>query len=231
MNRVIILFSATCSALVFAMPCMAAERTFRYEDSSATKVEIVGDFNKWEASPMTRDASGVWTATLDLSPGTYGYKFLINGEVWHFDPSNPELKTVDGIENSSITVDAAEVPSANQGSQSSGSGTMSTAPFASAPGSWTFSYAAPEAQSVFIAGSFNGWNTQANPMSKNDAGVWTTTLSLPAGQTTYKFIVDGEWKTDPANPSLVEDGNGGSNSAVKVDDSQDSKDASGTGTP
>src|SRR6266705_274433 len=37
-------------------------------------------------------------------PGTYGYKFLVDGRDWVFDPKNPGRKTVDGVENSSLDV-------------------------------------------------------------------------------------------------------------------------------
>lgn len=235
MNIINVLLTPVFFTLLLALPCTAAERTFRYEDAAATKVEIVGDFNKWEAAPMTRDASGVWTMTLNLSPGTYGYKYLVNGEVWTLDPANPARTTVAGIENSAVTVDEGGAAPADQTSQSSTTNSVGSAPSAtpapSAPGTWTFSYTAPEAQAVYVAGSFNGWNTQANPMSKSDAGVWTAIVSVPPGQTTYKFIVDGEWKTDPANPTLVEDGNGGSNSAISAGDSQAPKDASPASAP
>jgi hypothetical protein len=39
-----------------------------------------------------------------LSPGTYGYKFLVNGTDWVFDPNNSNRKIIDGIENSAIEV-------------------------------------------------------------------------------------------------------------------------------
>lgn len=194
----------TSIVLLFAAPCMAVEHTFRLDDSSATKVEVAGEFNGWHAQAMNRSADGVWTLTVDIPPGTHGYKFLVNEEVWMLDPSNPNRKTVDEVENSAVTV----------------GGAAASAPSLSASGVWTFSYSDPQAQAVFVTGSFNGWNTDANPMTKNDAGVWTATLSLPPGETTYKFIVDGQWKTDPANPSVVEDGQGGQNSSVRAGESQ-----------
>lgn len=186
--------------LFLAMPSMAIEQTFRFEDAAASKVEIAGEFNEWKAAEMQRDSSGVWTLTLDIPAGTYGYKFLVNGEVWTFDPANSARKTVEGNENSSVTV-----------------GDDSAASAQSSPKQWTFSYSDPSAQAVFVAGSFNGWSTTAHPLSKNDAGVWTATVSLPPGETTYKFIVDGEWRIDPANSQVVEDGLGGSNSAITVE--------------
>ncbi len=200
----ILLLLITAIVLLFAAPCMAVDQTFRFEDASATKVDLAGEFNGWHAQAMDRGADGVWTLTIDIPPGTHGYKFLVNDEVWMLDASNPNRKSVDGAENSAVTV--VDVAAA--------------APALSASGEWTFSYRDPQAQAVFVTGSFNGWNTDANPMTKKDEGVWTATVSLPPGETTYKFIVDGQWKTDPSNPSVVEDGQGGQNSSVRVGESQ-----------
>ncbi len=51
---------------------------------------------------------------------------------------------------------------------------------------------------VYVNGGFNGWDGTSNPMDDTDGdGVWTTTLSLPAGSVEYKFTVDG-W-TDQEN--------------------------------
>lgn len=189
------------AALLSGLPRAAQGQTpttFRLEDSAATSVQVAGEFNDWKAAAMERGADGAWTISLDLPDGTHGYKFLVNGETWILDPANPARKTVAGNENSAVTVGAG----------------AAAAPAPSASGETTFSYTDPQAQAVFVAGSFNGWNTESHPMSKNDAGVWTATVSLPPGQTTYKFIVDGQWKTDPSNPTLVPDGEGGSNSAI-----------------
>ena len=43
--------------------------------------------------------------------------------------------------------------------------------------------------SVTLAGSFNGWNTTADPLTK-DGSYWTITKSLSAGDT-FKFVVNG----------------------------------------
>ena len=68
----------------------------------------------------------------------------------------------------------------------------------------TFKYCAPEAKSVVLAGSFNGWNAAANHMKKGKDGVWSTTVNLLPGTYEYLFIVDGEWKTDPTFTVLLE---------------------------
>ncbi len=63
-----------------------------------------------------------------------------------------------------------------------------------------FEYENKTAQKVTVAGEFNGWNKEANPMVGRD-GIWTLRLDgIKPGSCEYKFVVNGnEWKTDPAN--------------------------------
>ncbi len=63
---------------------------FEYFDPSATVVTLVGDFNRWDvkARPLKRDSGGLWKTTIRLDPGTYQYKFVVNGERWEEDPLN-----------------------------------------------------------------------------------------------------------------------------------------------
>ena len=63
-------------------------------------------------------------------------------------------------------------------------------------------YFAPEANTVAVAGDFNGWDTQAHMLKKSKAGWWKTNLKLPPGRYQYRFIVNGEqWSEDPENPN------------------------------
>ncbi|MCC7262363.1 MAG: isoamylase early set domain-containing protein [Candidatus Latescibacteria bacterium] len=62
----------------------------------------------------------------------------------------------------------------------------------------TFSLDTPEAQEVFVAGTFNNWNPEGHPLKKDKKGVWKVALSLPAGTHEYRFVVNGEWLEDPA---------------------------------
>ena len=79
-----------------------------------------------------------------------------------------------------------------------------------------FSYEAPNAQTVYLAGDFNGWNTTATPLAKDENGVWKVLLKLAPGKYQYKFVVDGNWFFDQDNPNLADDGYGGSNSVVEI---------------
>jgi len=54
---------------------------------SARKVVVVGDFRKWQPVPMRKQKDGSFSATVALAPGTYEYKFIVDGE-WVVDPDN-----------------------------------------------------------------------------------------------------------------------------------------------
>jgi len=76
---------------------------------------------------------------------------------------------------------------------------------------------APDAQQVALAGTFNQWDTAATPLLRTGTpGVWAATLTLPAGQHQYAFVVDGaRWIADPAAPA-VDDGFGRRNSVLSL---------------
>jgi len=71
-------------------------------------------------------------------------------------------------------------------------------------------------KTVSVAGSFNGWNTGANPLKKIGENTWELSLPLPVGSHTYKLVVDGQWRLDPANKQKAGDGTGNENSLVQV---------------
>ncbi|HUJ11696.1 MAG TPA: protein kinase [Verrucomicrobiae bacterium] len=79
-----------------------------------------------------------------------------------------------------------------------------------------FTLTAPDAHSVVVTGDFVNWDPSGVPMKKGPNGVWSATLSLPAGRHLYKLIVDGKWMPDPENPAQEDDGYGGKNSVVVV---------------
>ena len=62
---------------------------------------------------------------------------------------------------------------------------------------------APQARYVSVAGDFNGWDDNANPMMKiHDGGIWETTIANANLGDRYKYSVESPWgqrqlKTDP----------------------------------
>ena len=61
----------------------------------------------------------------------------------------------------------------------------------------TFRFTSPTAMSVLLVGDFTQWQQRGIPMRKGKDGIWTTTVSLPPGKHTYRFLVDGDWRDDP----------------------------------
>ena len=77
-----------------------------------------------------------------------------------------------------------------------------------------FNVYSPDSKSVEVAGEFNNW-TPAK-MKKGEQGVWSVKLKLAAGTDQDKFVFDGSWEIDQANPNRVPDGQGGENSVKNV---------------
>ncbi len=76
---------------------------------------------------------------------------------------------------------------------------------------------APNAAAVSVVGDFNGWDGNANPMKRNDGGIWETKVSGIKNFDTYKYAITGtdgmtvlksdpyarHYETAPANASKV----------------------------
>ncbi|MFH0791085.1 MAG: glycogen-binding domain-containing protein [Candidatus Omnitrophota bacterium] len=63
------------------MCCSLKSTEFKFAAPTAKKVNIAGSFNKWNIKdlPAKKDSKGNWTAKVDLKPGRYEYKFLVDG--------------------------------------------------------------------------------------------------------------------------------------------------------
>lgn len=67
----------------------------------------------------------------------------------------------------------------------------------------TLRHHAPTAGLVTVAGTFNDWDPQSHPMTRDTDGVWTIELELERRDHEYKFVVDGRWVHDDLNPEYV----------------------------
>ncbi|WP_170311611.1 type I pullulanase [Vallitalea okinawensis] len=86
--------------------------TFSYQgNGTQSKVAIAGGFNGWstEDTLLVKGENNIWSTTLDLSPGSYEYKFVVDGS-WIADPLN-ELKSGD---NSLVIVDGIQLQLADE---------------------------------------------------------------------------------------------------------------------
>ncbi|GAB4497058.1 MAG: hypothetical protein OHK0019_29960 [Saprospiraceae bacterium] len=153
------------------------------------KVILTGTFNNWdeEAIQMKRVADG-WEIHMSLKPGVYEYKFIVDGE-WMEDRANPEKrKNQYGTLNSVLRV-TKQVRFELEGFD--------------------------DARQVILSGSFNNWNEKAFKMQRTETG-WAVEIPLVGGKHLYKFIVDGNWMTDPANPRTETTWDGYVNSVLLV---------------
>lgn len=139
---------------------------------NARNVYLAGSFNSWDddSYSMLRVAGG-WAIYLYLREGTHAYKYVVDGQ-WILDPANPVSRT-DGYGNMNSFVSLGDTL-------------------------WFRLGGHHEAEKVILAGNFNAWNSEELSMDKIAEG-WELPYVLGPGNYEYKFIVDGEWMTDPAN--------------------------------
>ncbi|MBI9018195.1 MAG: alpha amylase C-terminal domain-containing protein [Phycisphaerae bacterium] len=77
-------------------------------------------------------------------------------------------------------------------------------------GGVTFRVWAPNANSVSVTGSFNGWNPQSNYLAPEGDGWWSGDATEARVNDQYKYVIDGWlWKVDPRAKDVVSSvGNG-----------------------
>lgn len=71
------------------------------------------------------------------------------------------------------------------------------------------------ARCVQLAGDFNSWQTSGSEM-EHSGPVWWKVLPLSPGRYHYRYVVDGHWQSDPANPEAEVSPYGDFNSVVTV---------------
>jgi len=79
---------------------------FVLEMPQAEQVILMGDFNEWDPKthPMRKDKNGVWRKIVMIFPGSYEYRFWVDGE-WYNDPHNTlTCPNCFGSENNVIVV-------------------------------------------------------------------------------------------------------------------------------
>lgn len=65
--------------------------TFSLVRPDARAVFVAGNFNRWEptSTPLKAAGGGRWSVELDLAPGAYEYRFVVDGQ-WIADPTASE---------------------------------------------------------------------------------------------------------------------------------------------
>ncbi len=81
-------------------------------------VALLGDFNNWEPSKGIALKSGKteFSASVDLAPGTYEFKYLIDNNIWEndFNADNYSPSPFAGVNNSVLVLPQVEVKAATK---------------------------------------------------------------------------------------------------------------------
>ena len=146
-------------------------RFFLPGHTNARRVLLSGSFNNWSTikGRMSKTDSG-WVSDVKLEPGIYAYKFIADGN-WMNDQYN-NLREDDGFGGSNSLYYRYNYTFRLKGFKN--------------------------AHRVSIAGNFNKWNTNELNMNFN-GNDWEIHMYMHDGIYLYRFMVDGNWMTDPAN--------------------------------
>ena len=138
----------------------------------AKRAFLSGSFNDWSTlKGLMKKTDGGWILDLKLEPGVYEYKYIVDGR-WMTDPNN--LQHVND-----------------------GAGNVNSVYFKY---NYTFKLSGhTSAQRVMVAGDFNDWDANELVMQKV-GNAWERKIYLGDGKHAYRFMVDGVWITDQANP-------------------------------
>ena len=91
--------------LTLPPPSLKGNTTFRLKGHpNARVVAVAGSFNEWNQSQVLCGKEGEeWICRIDLAPGKYTYKFIIDGD-WILDPANTETETDERGHTNSVLV-------------------------------------------------------------------------------------------------------------------------------
>jgi len=141
--------------------------------SKAKRVVVLGSFNNWNGNELLlTERNGIWSRSLYLGEGTQSYYFLVDAKPV-IDPANSRT---------GVNATGNPVSVINLGTTT----VFKLKGFLNA-------------RDVCIAGEFNNWKPGETHLKHVSDG-WQLSCILPAGNYGYKFIVDGNWMRDPANP-------------------------------
>ena len=156
---------------------------------------------------------------LSLLPGTYQYKFIVDG-VWKFDPNHAIVDDGIDLKNNEINI----LPVRHHDGEEDLEGLEFIDLVPSHKNNSNLSkimkivYQFP-AKYVSVKGSWDNW-TQTIPLKKvrnnfTGAEEFFTVLRLSAGNYNFKFLVDEKWNTSPTYP-LAKDSTDNENNILVV---------------
>ena len=180
----------------------------------------------WPGESLTKDKNGYYSYTIEKSKTDlkdHQFGFIFNNKVSASDGGN--LQTANAYLAGTVlsNCDAYEIWVRLTEWNGTYYAQYSAYEFLETEGSTvTFSYGNDGAESVYLAGTMNGWSSTADKMEKGDDGLYTLSKKLDYGEYQYKFVVNypngggTAWILDPANPQTVLDDKGSPNNSLYV---------------
>jgi hypothetical protein len=133
------------------------------------------------------------------------YRIIIDG-LWTTDPVNP-LKFRDAA---GIAISRFELPPSVREER------IKSPLVNPSTGTVEFNVKAPEGRSIFLAGSFNGWDPYMHRFDEVRPGLYTLRMRILPGIYQYYFFSEGNRILDPLNPERGADYEGYSVSILRV---------------
>ncbi|NNF06642.1 MAG: hypothetical protein HKN21_07765 [Candidatus Eisenbacteria bacterium] len=199
--------------------------TFRYQPviGGIDSVHLAGSMNDWSTTshPLAdEDQDGIWEIQLDLPQGEHQYKFVVNGSEWFADDF-AVASADDGLggANSVIKVGSSPLVSGPGGNLAAVEENAAEETVGLRQVKFSHKMNSKPGD-ISVAGTFNDWTVGKSPLTDPDGdGVYETTVLLAPGDYQYKFVIDGNWTTDREGADdFADDGFGGQNSIIRVDD-------------
>lgn len=166
---------------------------FTYKDTHAKHVDLIYESNGFKPIAMTRNSSGVWYHVLVMDEVSsvlqtkIRYKFSVDG-IFYPDPTHNsyEEDNANGLISAYTIVNNTIKPQ---------QGVIAIPESVGYGKKYIFRLYRPHAQTASLAGTFNSWNEELDSMKKNADGYFELTKTLPPGEYSFVFKVDGKQET------------------------------------
>ncbi len=202
-------------------------------------VTITGDMNDWDSEALQWDPqNGYWYITYNLDEGDYEFYFSLCGDAidnmkyfarWYEPSADKYVDDGSGGYNAVISVhDDGHFYTRNTGGSSSYSGNRHAVVFRYYPSEDDLATYGGEAEdlNLEVTGDMNDWSSEEMTWNAS-LGCFEKTFDLSEGDYEFYFIIDGDaidnmkWYArnfEPPADEYVDDGYGGYNAVVEVND-------------
>ncbi|MEK8023391.1 MAG: hypothetical protein AAB229_06220 [Candidatus Hydrogenedentota bacterium] len=199
-----------------AQPAASDGVVFTVDAPGANLVEVMGSWNGWsQPTVATKGSDGKWKATIKLPAGDYTFKYRKDGD---WDALNKDDRKLNVAANGKATFSGATAPAAAVPDAAPVGPLPPTPPgtdFSATPAVVTqderilFGYSDPFVGKVAIAGEFNGWDKNKNPMTRSADGIWRAVMTIKEGRYKWKFVSDDQFEQGDDRKLTIVRGKGG----------------------